>query len=125
THGKVDLDCERLDLNDLVRAWSEEHRTPLEQDGLSLVVELPGEAVWIEADETRLIQVLENLLHNAVKFTAAGGRVSVRLTVDASRSCAAVQVIDTGAGIEPALLPHLFEPFIQGDHSLDRGLGGL
>src|SRR5712691_7677077 len=125
THGKIEIDRECLDLNDLVGAWGREHRSLLEQEGISLVVELPGEAVWIEGDETRLIQVMENLLHNAGKFTGAGGRVTVRLTVDPSRNRAAVQVIDTGAGIEPELLPHLFEPFIQGDHSLDRRLGGL
>jgi CheY-like chemotaxis protein len=81
--------------------------------------------VWVEGDPTRLAQVLDNLLENAVKFTPRGGSVMVRLAADPGRGQAVLAVRDTGSGIAPDLLPRLFEPFAQADRSLDRSQGGL
>lgn len=80
-------------------------------------------SVWIEADETRLEQILTNLLGNAVKFTPAGGRVTV--AVAARDGEATLRVQDTGAGIAADLLPRIFDLFVQGQTGLHRAAPGL
>ena len=82
-----------------------------------------GAAVWIEADETRLEQILTNLLGNAVKFTPAGGRVTVAVGV--RDGLAVLSVADTGAGILADLLPRIFDLFVQGQTGLHRPAPGL
>jgi CheY-like chemotaxis protein len=77
----------------------------------------------VSGDETRLAQVLGNLLQNAAKFTPAGGRVTV--TVAAEGGAAVVHVRDDGAGIDPSLLEMIFEPFTQVNQTLARTEGGL
>jgi PAS domain S-box-containing protein len=123
--GKLRLRPERLDLGRLVRTAAEDRRPDLAQKGLTLEVRVPETPVWARGDETRLTQVLANLLDNAKKFTDRGGAVAVRLAVDAAAGQAAVTVRDTGAGIPPDVLAHLFEPFTQADDSLARTGGGL
>jgi signal transduction histidine kinase/ActR/RegA family two-component response regulator len=123
--GKVFLEREWLDLRWAVRHTLEDHRGALEATGLSLRLELPEEPVWFAGDRIRLAQVLGNLLTNAAKFTDAGGQVTVRLTTEADGSRAAVTVRDSGIGIEPKLLPRLFESFTQADPGLARSQGGL
>ena len=81
------------------------------------------EPLWIEADATRVAQIVGNLLHNAAKFTNAGGRVTV--SVGREEGQAMIQVADDGVGIAPELLPRVFEPFTQADSSLSRPSGGL
>jgi CheY-like chemotaxis protein len=81
--------------------------------------------MWVEGDHTRLAQVVGNLLHNANKFTGAGGTIHVRLEADRAANTAVVSVRDTGIGIEPSMLARVFEPFTQADASLDRSRGGL
>ncbi|MGH7416014.1 MAG: ATP-binding protein, partial [Candidatus Rokuibacteriota bacterium] len=80
-------------------------------------------AVWIEADETRLEQILANLLGNSVKFTPAGGRITV--DVAARDGLAVLRVEDTGAGIPADLLPRIFDLFVQGQAGLHRPAPGL
>jgi len=82
-----------------------------------------GPPVWIAADETRLEQILMNLLGNAMKFTPPTGLVTV--TVGAERDEAVLRVIDTGAGISPELLPRIFDLFVQGHSGLHRRETGL
>jgi CheY-like chemotaxis protein len=76
-------------------------------------------------DSNRQPQVLSNQLPNAAKITETGGRVGVRLTVDRQAGQADITVRDTGIGIDPEMLPRLFETFAQADRSLDRSKGGL
>jgi CheY-like chemotaxis protein len=78
---------------------------------------------WVQGDLTRLEQVVSNLLSNAVKFTPPGGEIVVTLGNDASH--ARLTVRDTGSGMPPALLPRVFDLFVQGDASLDRSKSGL
>jgi signal transduction histidine kinase/PAS domain-containing protein/ActR/RegA family two-component response regulator len=125
TRGKVLLRKERLDLTALVRTVAEDLRSLLATTGLELTAELPERPLWVEGDPTRLAQVVGNLLHNANKFTDAGGRVHVRLTIDGNGEQAMLAVRDTGIGLEAEILNRLFQPFSQADRSLDRTRGGL
>jgi signal transduction histidine kinase len=122
--GKVQLRPERLDLARLVRTAALDHQGIFRQAGLDLNLDVPELPVWVMGDSIRLAQILSNLLHNAAKFTDAGGRVSIRLTVVGGDK-AEVAVRDTGIGIGPDTLPCLFETFAQADRSLDRSRGGL
>jgi hypothetical protein len=86
-------------------------------------VELETAPAWVEADPTRLEQVLGNLLANALKYTPSGGLITVR--VRAEGESAVLEVQDTGAGIPPELLSKVFDLFVQGERTLDRSQGGL
>jgi signal transduction histidine kinase len=123
--GRVQVRRELVDLPALIRTGANDRRAMLAEAGLHLVLELPEVPVCVAGDDTRLTQVLGNLLDNARKFKGAGGQVTVRLAVDAEKGQAVLVVRDDGAGIEPALLPRLFNAFAQGDRSLDRSRGGL
>jgi signal transduction histidine kinase len=183
SQGRVLLCAERLDLGQLLRESIEDCRGLCEEAGLTLALELPEEAVWVEGDPARLAQVIGNLLRNAAKFTDRGGRVTVALSAESSElfntntprrapgrheeehtkgdalgkagelpeppsaavslqspfvssGCppgrirvnsgrAVIRVRDTGIGIAPELLPHVFDPFAQGEQSRDRSRGGL
>jgi CheY-like chemotaxis protein len=121
----VILRSERLDFARLARLAVEDHRADFEQAGLDLSVDSPEVPVWVLGDPTRLTQVIDNLLHNARKFTERGGSVEVRVQVEPESEQAVLTVRDTGAGIEPEMLSRLFETFAQADRSLDRTKGGL
>ncbi|HZZ91086.1 MAG TPA: ATP-binding protein [Usitatibacter sp.] len=86
-------------------------------------VETDLEPAWISGDETRLEQVVANLLDNAAKYTPEGGIITVRVRIDGNE--AVLQVEDTGVGIAPELLPRVFDLFTQGERTLDRAQGGL
>ncbi len=121
SRGKIRLQRARLDFVDVVRQTVEDHHSLL--DGREVVVALPERGLWVVGDRARLAQTIGNLLQNAAKFTPKGGKVSVSLAPADGR--AVVEVADTGQGIDPDLLPRLFEPFSQGEHSLARTGGGL
>ncbi|MBC7455519.1 MAG: response regulator [Massilia sp.] len=86
-------------------------------------ISVATEPVWVDADPTRIEQIVANLLDNAIKYTPAGGRVA--LAVRAEGDEAVLAVSDTGIGICCELMPHVFELFAQGDCALDRAQGGL
>jgi CheY-like chemotaxis protein len=90
-----------------------------------LELRFPDHPLRLQCDVTRIAQVLGNLLHNASKFTPAGGKVLVSLSEDQVTRTAVVKVLDTGAGLREVDLARLFEPFIQADQSLARVHGGL
>lgn len=125
SRGKIRLRRERIDLGRLVRTTAEDRCATLRQLGLTLELTVPECPVWVEGDATRLAQALGNLLDNSAKFTDAGGRVCVYLETDAENQQAVVTVRDTGIGIEPEILTHIFDVFAQGDRSLERSRGGL
>jgi CheY-like chemotaxis protein/anti-sigma regulatory factor (Ser/Thr protein kinase) len=79
--------------------------------------------VFVNADSTRITQVMGNLLQNAVKFTARGGRTT--LSVERTDGFGVLTVRDTGAGIAREVMPQLFQPFVQAEKTLDRSAGGL
>jgi signal transduction histidine kinase/CheY-like chemotaxis protein/HAMP domain-containing protein len=121
--GKVTLDKRPLDLRGLLQSLAEDHRLVCQQHGLALEVALPDEPLWVDADRTRLTQVVGNLLQNAVKFTGCGGTVALTLEQEPAR--ALLRVRDTGTGIEAHMLSRLFEPFTQAEATLDRTGVGL
>ena len=91
--------------------------------GQHVVVTLPDEPVRLDADPTRIAQVLANVLHNAAKFSEKAGRTWVAARVEGGEVVITVQ--DEGPGIRPDLLPSVFDLFVQGDRSLERAQGGL
>ncbi len=121
--GRIELRRTRLDLGELVRRVGEDHRLLLGGGGVELEVAAPESPVLVDGDATRLAQLLGNVLQNSAKFTPRGGRVTLSLSVEGGR--ATVRVRDTGAGIEPNLLGHVFEPFVQEERNLARSRGGL
>lgn len=122
-HGKILLRTERCDLVAIVRQTVEDYSRIIDAGGIKLVLDLPGHPVWIDGDPTRLLQVVGNLLHNANKFSNPEG--TIRVTVVEEGGYARIGVADTGIGIEPAMLSHVFDVFRQADQGLDRSRGGL
>jgi len=126
TRGLIQLQRENLDFSSLVRECVEGIRHVIENRGQTVDLSLPGEALWVHADPTRLEQVVDNLLQNASKFSRKGGHVRVSVARSAPKDRLAVlRVQDDGQGIDPALLPHVFEGFMQADSTLARSQGGL
>ena len=121
--GKVELRRDRVDLAQLVRRAGEDHGGLMRERGLELVVEVPREPMWANGDAVRLAQIVGNLLQNSAKFTPSGG--SVTLALEAVRGAAEIHVRDNGAGMEPDLLIHVFDPFVQAERTLARTSGGL
>ncbi|HTE18327.1 MAG TPA: response regulator, partial [Armatimonadota bacterium] len=107
--GRLDLRHEPLDLVALVHDTVEDYRAVVDEAQLSVELDLPEVPVTVVGDRVRLAQIVGNLLDNAARFTPAGGEVQISLAVGPEESFAAVTVRDTGVGIEPELLPHLFE----------------
>src|SRR3569833_2187284 len=97
---------------------------PLERArGQQLLLTQPLETLYVTGDQERLGQCISNLLVNAVKYTNPGGEIRVRHY--SAAGYAVIEIVDSGVGISPVLLPHIFELFGQGDRSLDRSQGGL
>ena len=123
TRGKVQLEKHAIELHGLV-ARAVEIASPLfEHRGHQLDIDVPRGGIWLDADETRLAQVIANLLTNAAKYTEPGGRIALRAWRDGHEIV--VSVKDNGIGIAPDLLPRVFGLFVQGHRSVDRGPGGL
>jgi two-component system CheB/CheR fusion protein len=125
SRGKLQVQLSRLELGDLVRRTTEDHRPMITTAGLALELRADERPLWVNGDAARLAQVLGNLLGNAAKFTNPGDHVVVSLEEAADRRMAAIRVRDDGVGIAPDLLPHLGVPFMQGDPTLARRQGGL
>src|SRR5258708_648874 len=123
TGGKIALKKEILDLNAVVSHALESCRPLLESRRHAVELRLSDEPLPLDADATRLSQVLLNLINNAVKYTPEGGRIS--LETRRENAGALLCVRDNGIGISAALLPRVFDLFVQGDRSLDRTEGGL
>jgi len=121
--GKVTLQRARVDLGDLVRATMDDHGADFQARGIALEGPVAHRPLWVDADVTRLVQMIGNLLVNAWKFTPRGGRVDVGLRREGSQ--AVLSVRDTGIGIDPQERGCLFVPFVQVSSSLDRARGGL
>jgi PAS domain S-box-containing protein len=124
SRGRILIRKERVNLVAVIRTAVEDHRGDIEARGINLQFEAPGISAWMQGDQTRLAQVMGNLLTNAAKFTRATGQITVAVSVDPAGH-ASVFVRDTGIGIESAILERLFQPFGQAPQSIDRSSGGL
>jgi len=123
TRGLVTLEKEELDLNEVVAGALEQVRPLIEARRHALTMELSGEPVQVLGDRTRLVQVLSNILNNAAKYTPSGGQIALRVIPHGDR--VTVTVTDNGIGIEPDVLPYIFDLFTQAERTPDRSQGGL
>jgi len=123
SRGKIELRKGRVELASVVNHAVEAARPLLESKDHELTVTLPPQPIYLNADPTRLTQVVGNLLNNACKFTDKGGRIW--LAVEREGGQAVIRVRDTGIGIAAGELPRIFEMFTQVDTSLERSVSGL
>jgi len=121
--GKLRLDVRRVEIAQLVVAVVEGVRPAADLRNIHLEVSLDPRVSPMSGDPDRLQQVIWNLLSNAIEFTPKGGRVQVQL--ERIHSHVEITITDTGEGIEPELLPHVFDRFRQSDSSNTRRHGGL
>lgn len=123
TQGKIELRKKVVGLASIAERAIEAVGSSLQERGHALTASIPDEAILLEADPTRLEQILWNLLNNAIKYTEPGGLI--RLEAAREGGEAVVRVRDTGIGIAPEMLPHIFKMFVQAEHRSDRSKGGL
>jgi signal transduction histidine kinase/CheY-like chemotaxis protein len=123
TRGTIELKTESVDLAEVARQAARSVSASMTSRDHAFDVTLPPDPVPVRADPTRIEQVIANLLSNAAKYTEPGGRV--RLGVELRADEAVVRVRDDGVGIDPRILPRVFDLFTQADRSLDRSQGGL
>lgn len=123
TRGTLQLRRAPVPLQDVVAGAVEAQRSLIEARGHQLTVSMTSETVIVDGDATRLEQAVSNLLHNAAKYSPDGSHLEVHL--ERRPGEAVVRVRDDGIGLAPDLLPHVFELFVQGEHSLARTHGGL
>jgi PAS domain S-box-containing protein len=121
--GQITLKKKAVELSEIVNDAVETSRPLIRLRKHHLTVQLPDEPVLLEADVTRLSQVISNLLNNAAKYTDDGGQIRLDATVD--NGVITIRVRDTGLGIDPQLLPHIFDLFTQAERTPDRSEGGL
>ena len=123
TRGLVEFDRKPVDMRAVVAAAAEQTEPTVQLRRHTLAVETTGGPAFVLGDWHRLVQVVTNLLNNAAKYTPQGGAIRVALTVTEGE--VAIEVIDNGVGIEPSLLPHVFDLFTQAARTPDRAQGGL
>lgn len=119
--GKILLSKKRLDLGPLVSGCLDTFRATGRTAGYQLNSRIG--AGWVDGDPTRLEQIATNLIDNALKYTPSGG--SIEIAIDTVDEDVVLTVSDSGVGIPPDLLPHVFDVFVQGSISIDRSQGGL
>ncbi len=123
TRGLVTLTKRSLDIKRVVSSAVEQARPAIEARHHTLSLRLSAQPAYVHADQTRLVQVIVNLLTNAAKYTHQGGEIVLEVEVSATE--VTLRVSDNGSGIDPALLPHIFDLFTQGERTPDRAQGGL
>ena len=123
SNNRIELKKEVLELSSLVLSTAEEQRALFDEKGVGLHTRICDDPIYIDADTVRIKQIIGNLLHNAQKYTPAGGEVL--LSVYRENKQAVISVKDNGMGLSPELIPRLFHPFVQADMTLDRSGGGL
>lgn len=124
TQNKIILKKDTVEINNLIDMAVQDYRSQFIDKNVKLEVQLTT-PLYIEADPSRITQVVGNLLHNAAKFTNSNDLVTVTVSHEIKSNQVLITVHDTGRGIAPEFLGNIFEPFIQVDKSLDRSLGGL
>jgi signal transduction histidine kinase/CheY-like chemotaxis protein len=121
--GKIRLNLQPVSMSAIVSDAIDTVRPGADAKGVTIVFDRPAAGLVVNGDDERLQQVVWNLLSNAVKFTASGGEV--RVTLASGERGVEIMVADTGIGLSPEFLPHVFERFRQADQSFTRAHGGL
>jgi signal transduction histidine kinase/DNA-binding response OmpR family regulator len=121
--GKVAVQLQRMTLASAVERCAESMAPRLAQRQQVLRLDLPDGPITLDGDLVRLTQVLSNLVHNASKFSPPGTAIELQARTEGAELL--VSVSDQGCGLEPALLPRIFDLFVQGEQALDRSEGGL
>jgi signal transduction histidine kinase/ActR/RegA family two-component response regulator len=117
--GKIHLKKQTIELGEFVRCSVDSHAV----DHATHHWHVDVHEVWVDADPTRLEQIIGNILANAVRYTPAGGSIDVRVRGQGDE--AVVEIMDTGIGMSDELLPRIFDVFVQGPATIDRAQGGL
>jgi len=123
TQGKIEIRREVIDLTSLAGNAVEAVRSVIDSRGHRVDVQVPDEPVYVEGDAARLLQIQENLLTNAAKYTPPGGQIW--LTISAEEKGAVIRVRDNGEGITPDICKKIFDLFVQADKTLERSDGGM
>ena len=123
THDKLELRKSPTTLQEIVSGAVESSRHAIDESRHRLKIELPDESIHLDADAIRLVQVFMNLLTNAAKYTPPGGRITLTAVCEGPE--VVVRVADTGVGIAPDHMPHLFEMFYQTEEVRQRSKEGL
>jgi signal transduction histidine kinase len=123
SQGKISLRKQRIELTEVLRSATEASQHNLDAGKHQFVAEMPDEPIWLDADHTRLAQVVSNLLNNAAKYTPEGGTVTLSAVADGAM--AEIRVADTGVGIPPDMQSRIFEIFAQVEDHLTKAQGGL
>jgi CheY-like chemotaxis protein len=123
TTGKIVLQREPLELNELVARCASNARTGLEQSGSTIAVERSPGRLLVDGDPVRLEQVFGNLIRNAIKYS--DGRAIIQISIEQRDDRAVVRVRDQGIGMAPEIIHRVFDLFCQAERALDRAQGGL
>jgi two-component system CheB/CheR fusion protein len=123
TQGKIKLRIERISVASIIESALETTRTLFQAGQHELMVTLPAEPLYLNADPTRIAQVFLNLLTNSARYTDAGGKIEV--SAERVGEQVVTSIKDTGIGISPTMLPHVFELFTQGVRASEKAQGGL
>lgn len=123
TRGRLELRKQRVELGTVIEDAVETARPLIDSRHHELAVEIPRERIPLHADRVRLVQIVGNLLNNAAKYTDPGGRIELHASIADGQVLIAVR--DTGIGIEPQMLPRVFDMFSQEKPALERAEGGL
>jgi signal transduction histidine kinase len=123
TRGKIELRRQTVDFNEIIRSALDGVRPLILSRRHDLSIDLPPEAVQVNADPARLGQIVSNLVTNAAKYTDPGGQIFVSLST--KDSDAVLRVRDNGTGLRPDMIGSIWDLFVQNDRTLDRSQGGL
>ncbi len=123
SRGKITLQMERVELAEIIHMALETNHPLLAAAKHELTVVLPPTPVYLEGDSTRLVQIVLNLMNNAVKYTEPGGKLELRATTENQQ--AVIRIKDSGIGIPAKMLPYIFDIFTQAEHTSQQMQGGL
>ena len=123
--NRFELKKSPLELNKIIKHISPDDQSLFNEKEITLETRATSEKIYVEGDPVRLTQVIENLLHNASKFTPKNGKVTLILDKDRETKKAIISVTDTGEGISPEQIGEVFKPFIRIGHSYEKNIAGL
>lgn len=123
SQGKIELRKERVSLQSVIQSALEASRPLIEAGHHRLSTDIPEQGIWLEADHTRIAQVISNLLNNAAKYTPDGGQIHLAVVLQGNE--VTISVTDNGLGIPTEMLTQIFDLFTQVNRTLEQSQGGL